>query len=196
MLESLRDLLIVQCRSFLQKLDEAVREDVYALSLYTDAGDTIEPELVLSFNTGAQITRTLADQTGSRWLGPPSNETEARWNYAFWLHAPNLRCLVPRESSDGRLWQQLLVERGISYSESDDFDIENFESSVKKLLNELGVAVAEEMHRTGLVREIFGRDLPIIIHELEYNDETAERTASANPQDLTADFGRWVREQE
>ena len=40
MLESLRDLLIVQCRSFLQKLDEAVREDVYALSLYTDAGDT------------------------------------------------------------------------------------------------------------------------------------------------------------
>ena len=88
------------------------------------------------------------------------------------------------------------MERGISYSESDDFDIENFESSVKKLLNELGVAVAEEMHRGGLLREIFGRDLPIIIHELEYDDETAERTASANPQDLTADFGRWVREQE
>ena len=121
---------------------------------------------------------------------PSSNETEQDGTTPFGLHAPNLRCLVPRESSDGRLWQQLLVERGISYSESDDFDIENFESSVKKLLNELGVAVAEEMHRTGLVREIFGRDLPIIIHELEYNDETAERTASANPQDLTADFGR------
>ena len=194
-MKSLTQLLTTECRSFLQKLDEAVREDVYALSLYTDAGDTTEPELVLSFNTSAQITRTLADQTGSDGLGPPSNENEARWNYAFWLHAPSLRCLAPPESSDWSLWQQLLAERGISYSESDDFDIEDFELSVKQLLNEAGVAVAEEMHRTGLVREIFGRDLPIIIHELEYDDATAERTASANPPDLAADFGRWVREQ-
>ena len=106
---------------------------------------------------------------------------EARWNYAFWLHAPNLRCLVPREGSDGSLWQQLLAERGIWYSESEEFDIENFESSVKHLLNEVAVAVAKEMHRTRLIREIFAKDLQIIIHELEYDEDTAQRTASANP---------------
>ena len=114
MLESLRDLLIVQCRSFLQKLDEAVREDVYALSLYTDAGDTIEPELVLSFNTGAQITRTLADQTGSQWLGPPSNETEARWNYAFWLDAPTESRIIYCQSRQREdCFQKAVIKRGL-----------------------------------------------------------------------------------
>ena len=188
-LKSLRDLLVVQCRGFLQKLDMAAREDVYALSLYVDAGDTTEPELVLSFNTAAQITRALAGQTGSDGL--PSNEIEARWNYAFWLRAPNLRCLVPRESVDGGFWQQLLAERGISYSDSDDFDIEGFETSVKDLLNEVAVAMAREMHRIGSIREVFDRDLPILIHGLEYGEDTAQRTASANPKGLSADFCEW-----
>ena len=193
MFESLRDLLVAQCRGFLQKLDMVVREDVYAFSLYVDTGDTTAPELVLSFNTYAQTKRALAGQTAS-YGGLPSSENEARWNYGFWLRAPNLRCLVPRESSDGSLWHQLLAERGISYSESEEFDIESFETSVKHLLNELAVAVAKEMHRTGLIREIFGRDLPIIIHGLEYDEGTAQRTASANPKGLSADFCKWARE--
>ena len=49
MFESLRDLLVAQCRGFLQKLDMVVREDVYAFSLYVDTGDTTAPELVLQF---------------------------------------------------------------------------------------------------------------------------------------------------
>lgn len=191
--QALTQLLTAECRQRLQKLGPALREDIYALSLYTDTGDTTAPELVLSFNTRTRITQALAGQTGG--FGLPADENEAKWNFAFWLQTPNVRLLTPPESRDGILWQELLSERGGSYSEADDFDIESFESSVTQLLNEVGVAAARAMHGTGLIREIFGRDIPIIIHNLEYDDETAERTAAANPPNLTTEFGKWVREE-
>jgi hypothetical protein len=39
---------------------------------------------------------------------------------------------------------------------------------------------------------IFGRAIPVLIHELEYCDEIAEQNVRANPDGLADDFARWI----
>jgi hypothetical protein len=41
---------------------------------------------------------------------------------------------------------------------------------------------------------VFGRPIPVLIHELEYYPQIARQTERANPPGLAADFARWVLE--
>ena len=37
-----------------------------------------------------------------------------------------------------------------------------------------------------------GKELPILIHELEYYDEIAEQNIEANGEKLVKDFSKWI----
>lgn len=54
------------------------------------------------------------------------------------------------------------------------------------------VEIVRDVHASGLVEEIFGRPIPVLIHELEYYDEIVEQNRRANPPGLTDDFTAWV----
>ena len=53
------------------------------------------------------------------------------------------------------------------------------------------VDAVREIHEQGILTQKFGRELPIIIHELEYYDEIAEQNMKANGEDLVKDFAEW-----
>jgi hypothetical protein len=58
---------------------------------------------------------------------------------------------------------------------------------------ELLVGVAQRLHQ-GDVERIFGRPIPVLIHELEYYDAIAEQNLAANPAGVVPDvFVRWCR---
>lgn len=56
------------------------------------------------------------------------------------------------------------------------------------------VALSRELHDTGVIKKIFGRPIPIIVHELEYYDDIVDQTAAANPPGLTDEFAASVYE--
>lgn len=53
--------------------------------------------------------------------------------------------------------------------------------------------LARALHATGVINDSLGRPVPVIIHELEYYEQIAQRTEAANPPGLTNEFTSWVR---
>lgn len=107
-----------------------------------------------------------ADGTSSFYLGFNTEEAargcnsddEARWNYAFWLQ--NEKPL---------------------FGENNDVYVRYIEScgSLAVLAN-----AVMQLHKSGIITELFGRELPVIIHELEYYPEIAEYNIRANGKKL------------
>jgi hypothetical protein len=57
---------------------------------------------------------------------------------------------------------------------------------------DVAVGVSRALHARGLVKRVFGRPVPILVHELEYYDEIVQQTRAANPPGLVKGFARWV----
>ena len=53
------------------------------------------------------------------------------------------------------------------------------------------IDVVKEIHEQELLTQKFGRELPIIIHELEYYDEIAKQNIKANGYETVKDFSEW-----
>ena len=53
------------------------------------------------------------------------------------------------------------------------------------------IEAVKEIHEQGVLTLKFGRELPIIIHELEYYDEIAEQNIEANGDEIVNDFSEW-----
>jgi hypothetical protein len=49
------------------------------------------------------------------------------------------------------------------------------------------------LHASGAVTAIYGRSIPLLVHELEYYDEIAEQNKAANPPGVCDEFALWVR---
>ena len=56
-----------------------------------------------------------------------------------------------------------------------------------KFLNLL-VAVVQGIHASGLLKEKFGREIPVLIHELEYHEKISQQNIEANGETLNRDF--------
>lgn len=108
-----------------------------------------------------------ADDTSSFYLGfnteeevgfNSTDDDEARWNYAFWLQ--NEKPL---------------------FGEENDVYVRYIEScgSLAVLAN-----AVKQLHKSGIIAEKFGHELPVIIHELEYYQEIAEYNIKANGKKL------------
>jgi hypothetical protein len=55
------------------------------------------------------------------------------------------------------------------------------------------VEVVQRLHANDIVR-IFGKPIPVLIHELEYYDEIADQNLAANPPGVVPEgFVRWCR---
>ncbi|MBQ9921115.1 MAG: hypothetical protein IJO52_02930 [Clostridia bacterium] len=119
-----------------------------------------------------------------------SDELEARWNYAFWLQNDFFCFGIDETAKDVKKW---LESNRLPYYEDDDEawkhgeTYDKVEGITKLFVNEL-VEIVKEIHQSGLLTQKFGKELPIIIHELEYYDEIAEQNIMANGRELLADF--------
>lgn len=107
-----------------------------------------------------------ADDTSSFFLGFNTEEAakgnnsddEARWNYAFWIQNEK-----PLFGKDNDVYVRYIESCG----------------SLAVLAN-----AVKQLHKSGIITELFGRELPVIIHELEYYPEIAEYNIKANGKKL------------
>jgi hypothetical protein len=174
---------------------------VYALSFWKDNldDDPRKPMLTVGYNTAAQwhssFSRAEAEQTVSYPLS--SDAAEAKWNFAFWLQNE----LLGSGGEDGEFTQWATTLPGY-YTDDQYEDAEEDDAAIDHLLEQaesiqeafmaVVLDLARRLHADGTIQTVFGRAIPIIVHELEYSDQTVQWTTQANPPGLTAEFIEWV----
>jgi hypothetical protein len=174
----------------LERTPGDVAPDVYVVSLfvYDEDDDPRLPTVTVGFNTEARVRETGEDA----W-----DADEARWNFAFWLQN-ELGVLgdSERDPEGTALREAWLRGLGLWCEDEDDAlaETEDGELAITAKFVELLVSIAQELHAEGTIARVFGRPIPVLIHELEYYDEIAEQNRRANPDGLADDFARWVEE--
>lgn len=180
-----------------EKLQAAIRDfseedtdDIYVISFYkSNVDDDLRlPLLTVGYNT---VTNWKLSAPGDA----PSYQEEAKWNYAFWLQNEELN-IGGDEDAAFDAWVKTLPFYYSDDDEEEDYD-GAFEKGVKiqEAFLHIMTSLSLRLHEDGTIRRKFGRDVPVIIHELEYYDEPVAWTRKGNPPGLTAEFEEWVWEQ-
>lgn len=150
-----------------QKISEWQEDDIYAISLYVfnEEDDPCRPVAAFGYNTERQVQKSITEA---------ADEQEARWNYAFWLQNHEM-CLGRDETAeDIRKWITELEWEG--------------EDAISLKFVNLLVAVVQGIHASGLLKEKFGREIPVLIHELEYHEKISQQNIEANGEALDRGF--------
>jgi hypothetical protein len=174
---------------------------IYAVSffIWNQEQDPRRPALTIGYNTETQIQQALASHPAAT-PGPPSDEAEARWNYAYWLQ--NELAVIGDDTRDpvgAELTETWIKARGLWYSEPDgttDEDWADADAAAEQIddyFADLYARTARHLHDDGVISRTFGRPIPILIHELEYPDWVADLTEDANPPGLADTFTTWTR---
>lgn len=153
-------------------MEEAIlqweEDDIYAISLYVydEEDDPCRPTVTLGYNTERQVMESLQDA---------SDEQEARWNYAFWLQNEELCWGRDDTEEDVKEWisEQNLRDR---------------EDEITETFVEMLVDLVRDIHASGLLKSKFGKEIPMLIHELEYYDKIADQNIRANGKELVENF--------
>lgn len=147
-------------------------EDIYVLSLYLENinDDPLQPMVIFGFNTEKQYQESLKQ----------TRESEARWNFAYWLQNSEFTFGFGDTAADVEKWMK---DRGFYDLPEDEAD----ELVTEVFVDEL-VELVKEIHEEGILSRRFGHELPIIIHELEYYDKIAEQNKEANGKYLPEEF--------
>ena len=177
MKEQIKKLIIDNISSWTDK-------DIYVVSLfvYDDCDNPCKPTVTLGYNTEKQVQSEFNE-------GFATDEEEARWNYAFWIQNDFLTFGVGETSDTVKKW---VIENGFSYSDDDVAALDMEETNkITQAFVDLLIDVVREIHEQKILTSNFGKELPIIIHELEYYDEIAEQNIKANGEELVSEFAEW-----
>lgn len=173
----------------LRRIPEDVRADIYVVSLYVydEEDDPRRPTVTVGYNTVEQWKATAAQAWSSE---------EAKWNYAFWLQN-ELACFGETGSPSQRWVSAWIKGLGLWYSDAEeDADPDRTGELAWQITSRFVDACCEvvrRLHSSGDLKTIFGHALPVLVHELEYDDEIAEQNEAANPPGTCAEFVDWIR---
>lgn len=168
---------------FLPVIQSWRQEDIYAISFYvSDMEDNpCKPTVSLSYNREEEVQKNLKY----------TDEPEARWNYAFWPQ--NIETDFGYDKVSGKLIKDWIKENQYPYkSNYNPFDTNSEQIKELQVITssfvEILIEIVEEIHNSGILKEKFGKEIPIIIHELEYYDTIAQQNIKANGPELVKDF--------
>jgi len=183
----------------LQRLSDAERADVYVVSffVYDEYDDPRLPVLTVGANTERQVQFATDPPPGFVKPNPwwtPTDEAEARWNYAFWLQ--NELAVVGDEAADqhGAGLRRSWLETLDLWFDEFDYTSEAFERGelITKKFVDVCVATVQDIHQSGLLVDLFARPIPVIVHELEYYEAIADQNVAANGPALAAGLVSWI----
>jgi hypothetical protein len=165
---------------------------IYAISLWCsyDEDDTRRPTLVVDYNTEAQVERVVSTD------GYAPEADEARWNYAYWLQGMPVEIGGPDDPAGLALGQEWIKAAGLWYSdEQEESDFEatlELGSAIARRFEAECVRVGRRLHEDGVIEKVFGRPLPVLVHELEYQPHHADWALAGNPPELVAGYVTWI----
>lgn len=159
----------------LSQIENWCADYIYVISLYvSDQNDNpCRPTVTFGYNTEGQVKTTTKDAF---------DEQEARWNYAFWLQ--NSYFCFGNGNTEKYIIEWLESNDLPNYDDDDeawddDDTYDEVEIVTEKFVEEL-VQIVKEIHESGILTKKFGKEIPIIIHELEYYEEIAKQNVEAN----------------
>ncbi len=183
----LRNYLLSDIKRVVEGWDKS---DIYAISLFVqdNLDNPCEPTVTLGYNTEENFRSQIEDA----W-----DEAEARWNYAFWLQ--NEEYILGLEDTQA-IVKQWINAKGFHYYTYEEMfcadqepSPQTYEGITEAFVKEL-IAVVKELHESGFIRLQFGKDIPVLIHELEYYDQIAEQNLAANPPHIMGEFVKFCTE--
>ncbi|MDO4229320.1 MAG: hypothetical protein Q4C98_05860 [Capnocytophaga sp.] len=163
-------------------------KDVYALSFwfYCDNDDERFPKITLGYNTNTNYSEEAYNA---------DTKEEAKWDFAYWLQNE----IETFGGENDKLLSNWFAKTPYFYTDAEnekamEEDEDLFEKILKKgqkfrkeFINET-ISIAKKLLDDKVIQQTFGKDIPIIIHETEYNDETAHWTKKANSSKLIKEF--------
>lgn len=163
-------------------------QDVYALALYyyCDDDEPCFPKVELNFNTSAHFQSQISEA---------SSQAEAKWNYAYWLQEPSWEIGGEEDQLLAQWFQQTpyyYSMEQMEYAQEEDDDL--FEELLEKgeqfdqLFIEEIIKMVQQLFTENIIQNTFGKNIPVIIHELEYYEEPISWTKKANPKALISEF--------
>ena len=180
----MKDILINEIKNCISAWDKS---DIYAISLfvYDEDDNPCQPTVTLGYNTLTQFKSVIE----YAW-----DENEAKWNYAFWLQ----NCELMFGTGESQIVVESWLEKnGYPYisneemfDDNEDIDEDELIQITEAFVNVL-IEIVQELHSSGFIKEQFGKDIPVLIHELEYYEKIAKQNLKANPPELLEDFVRF-----
>lgn len=173
-----------------EKMETWDKSDIYAVSLFVyDMDDNpCVPVVTLGYNTVEQFQKEIPNADG---------EQEAKWNYAFWLQNEELSF---GEGETQPLVREWIENSGYSYFTYEEMfgagesPEESMYEDITEAFIEVLIEVVRELHESGFIKEQFGKEIPVLIHELEYYEEIAEQNLRANPAETVEEFVEFCNE--
>lgn len=163
----------------LRRVEPADATDVYVVSLfvYDEDDDPCRPTVMVGFNTEGAVGREL---------GNACDPDEARWNSAFWLQSDlGILCDSWSDPGGAALRDEWVRDRRLEPDvHSPGYVTRSFVGLLER--------VVRSLHQDGVIASLFGRSIPVLIHELEYYAEIAEQNQRANPDGLAGAFANWI----
>lgn len=178
--ENFENALYDKVKSEILKWDD---EDIYAISFFVESNESYEYNGFENVSMWAISYNTEDDCDGADELD------EERWNYAFWRQNETMIIDIdtPNKYTDALFdWY---AEQGITNIGEENED-EMYDENCAYIgkgpaghyeLLQLASGVAKKLQEDGTIKAHFGKELPIIIHGLEYAWFDIEATENANP---------------
>lgn len=112
--------------------------------------------------------------------------SEKRWNYALWEQHNYKVLKTNKEMELLQNWLNVIdIQFNEDYSINNLIDNDHFTDIIIKIMN--------EVRNEGLIKKVFGKEVPIIIHNLEYCDHVINLTKRVNDKKLLTDFIQWYQ---
>lgn len=158
-------------------------DGIYAISFFINANESNEYNGFENVSSWAISYNTEKDCNGADELD------EERWNYAFWRQDETM--IIDTDEPD--VFTEKLfdwyAENGITNIGEENED-EMYDEDCNYIgkgpsghyeLLQLASEVARKLQEDGVIKEHFGKEIPVIIHGLEYAWYDIEATKNANP---------------
>ena len=168
--------------------NEEDKKEVYALSFCCtcDDDDLRFPKITLGYNTLSNVKEESSNAT---------SKEDAKWNFDYWLQTE----VETVGGKKDKLLKQWFAKTSYFYSdEENDRAIEEDEELYDKLLkkgDKFGkdfikevIVLAKRLLDDGEIEKVFGRNIPIIIHQRDFEDTPISWTKKANPAKLIKEF--------
>jgi hypothetical protein len=177
--------------------DPTIVRDIYSLAflILNDDDDLRRPAVYLLYNTETEWKRQSKN----------TDPKEARWNHPYWLQTARASVATSYDNFGANydaigidLRESWIKKQGLWYE--DKYENENFEEAlllgglICRRFDLVCVRVAIKIRTDGIMKEVFGHDVPIIFYDREGFSSSTSLTNSANPLHMIVDFRAFVVE--
>ena len=179
----MKKFLVEEIKNKLNKIED---KDIYAFNLYLEYfnDNPYEPTITFGYNTIENFNQSCQN----------TEEQEAKWNYAYWLQNEIFILGLDETKTIVKDW---FIKNSLGYKTYEEFFNNEVDEKIcnkidKKVKNEL-VETIKDIQTCKVIQNKFNREIPIIIHELEYNNDIAKLNQKANNTKLVEDFVRFCK---